>query len=394
MAVTSKVLPLEVYRRAPPTGGHRFRWKRTTGCRPPNLLVCFSLILSPLLILVGGFLGAGKTTLLLAAGSRLRSAGKRVGIIVNDQGGGLVDTQLAESAGFPTREIAGGCFCCRFSEFVKAAASFTSGETPEFIFAEPVGSCADLAATIFQPLRRYYGGLYRIAPYTVLVDPSRAVELQSPDADPLAAYLFRKQIAEADLVRFSKADQYQDFPRIPGADAQALSAQTGAGLAEWLDAVLTWDGAAGTHLLDIDYTRYAQAEASLGWLNRRGVFRPHAPRTLAAIAGPLVMELDRRLTEAEIPIAHLKVFAQSANGHVKTSICRNGEWPAVDGTLDAPPATRCTITINLRATGDPGTLSALLDRAILDLPGRFRIDHAESFRPSPPVPEHRFQEVV
>ncbi len=350
--------------------------------------------MSPLLILVGGFLGAGKTTLLLAAGSRLRSAGKRVGIIVNDQGGELVDTQLVESAGFPAREISGGCFCCRFSEFVKAAASFASGQTPEFIFAEPVGSCADLAATIFQPLRRNYSGVYRLAPYTVLVDPSRAVELQSPDADPLTAYLFRKQIAEADLVRFSKADRYRDFPPIPGVDAQPLSAQTGAGVAEWLDAVLSWDGAAGTHLLDIDYARYGEAEASLGWLNRRGVFRPRAPLTPAAIVGPLVIELDRRLTEAQIPIAHLKVFAQSANGHVKTSVCRNGERPAVAGTLDAPPATRCTVTINLRATGDPETLSALVDRAILDLPGHFRIDHAESFRPSPPVPEHRFQEIV
>ena len=332
--------------------------------------------------------------MLLAAGSRLRSTGKRVGIIVNDQGGELVDTQLAESAGFPTREIAGGCFCCRFSEFVRAAASFTSVQMPEFIFAEPVGSCADLAATIFQPLRRYYSGLFRLAPYTVLVDPSRAVQLQSPDADPLAAYLFRKQIAEADLVRFSKADQYQDFPPIPGVEARPISAQTGAGLAEWLKEVLSWDGTAGTHLLDIDYTRYAEAEASLGWLNRRGVFRPHAPLTPAAIVGPLVIELDRRLTEAEIPIGHLKVFAQSANGHMTTSICRNGERPALDGTLDAPPATRCTVTINLRGTGDPEKLCALVDRAILNLPGHFRVDYAECFRPSPPVPEHRFQEIV
>ena len=71
------------------------------------LVVCFSLILSPHLILVGGFLGAGKTTLLLAAGARLRAAGRRVGVILNDQGGELVDTRLAQAAGFAVEEITG-----------------------------------------------------------------------------------------------------------------------------------------------------------------------------------------------------------------------------------------------------------------------------------------------
>jgi len=349
---------------------------------------------SPHLILVGGFLGAGKTTLMLAAGARLRTAGKRVGIILNDQGGELVDTRLAESAGFPAREITGGCFCCRFSEFVRVAGSFTSSEAPEFILAEPVGSCTDLAATILQPIRRYHSDQYTLAPLTVVVDPARAEQLVGPHADPLAAYLFQKQITEADLVRFSKADLYTDFPRIPGVDARPISAQTGLGVAEWLDEVLSWGGATGAKLLDIDYARYAEAEASLGWLNQRGDLRLDRPLTPAAIVGPFVTRLDRLLTDSGIPIAHLKVFAQSANGHVKASVCRNGERPAVAGTLDAPPAARCTLTINLRAAGDPALLSTLVDQATNDLPGRFGVHHAEAFRPSPPVPEHRFQEAI
>ena len=351
-------------------------------------------MITPHLILVGGFLGAGKTTLLLAAGSRLRAAGKPVGIILNDQGAELVDTRLAESAGFAAREITGGCFCCRFSEFMRVAGSFTSVEAPEFILAEPVGSCTDLAATILQPLRRYYGDQYKVAPLTILVDPARAEQLLDSHADPLASYLFHKQIAEADLVRFSKTDLHTNFPRIPGIDARPLSAHTGLGVTEWLDEVLSWGGATGAKLLDIDYSRYAEAEASLGWLNRRGELRLNQPLTPAAVIGPFVTHLDRLLTDAGIPIAHLKVFAQSANGHVKAGICRNGDRPAVAGTLDAPPTARCTITINLRATGDPALLSTLVDQATSDLAGHFRIDHAEAFRPSPPVPEHRFQEAL
>ena len=342
---------------------------------------------------MGGFLGAGKTTLLLAAGARLRVAGKRVGIILNDQGGELVDTQLAESAGFPTREITGGCFCCRFSDFVRTAGSFQS-DAPNFLLAEPVGSCADLVATILQPIRRYYGDQFHLAPLTILVDPGRTEQLLSPEADPLAAYLFTKQIAEADLVRFSKADLHPNLPQIPGIDARPLSAQTGLGIAEWLDEVLSWEGAPGTRLLDIDYSRYAEAEASLGWLNWRGELRLDRPLTPAAVAGPLILALDKQLTGEAIPIAHLKIFARAANGHVKASICRNGEHPAVAGTLDAPPASGCTITINLRASGDPEALTAIADQACHQLPGRFRVDHAQAFRPSPPVPEHRLLEAI
>jgi hypothetical protein len=342
--------------------------------------------LSPHLILVGGFLGAGKTTLLLAAGARLRQAGRSVGVILNDQGDELVDTRTAEAEGFAAREITGGCFCCRFSEFLRAAESFTTTEAPEFIFAEPVGSCTDLSATILQPIKRFYGDRYKLAPLTVLVDPARAEELSGPDADPLVSYLFRKQIAEADLVRFSKADLQQKVP--------ALSARTGAGIGEWLDEVLSGEIAAGARLLDIDYARYAAAEAALGWLNWQGELRANRPLTPAAIVGPLVSRLDGLLTEQDISIAHLKVFARCGSGHLKASVCRNGEPPSISGALDAPPASRHALTINLRATGRPETLRAIVNRALGELPARIRVEHAEAFSPSPPTPEHRFEAVV
>jgi hypothetical protein len=350
--------------------------------------------LTPHLILVGGFLGAGKTTLLLAAGARLQAMGHTAGIILNDQGGELVDTRLMQAAGFMAQEITGGCFCCRFSEFIAAAERFTENGAPEFILAEPVGSCTDLSATILQPIKRYYGDRFQLAPLTVLVDPARAEEMQRPDADPSIAYLFRKQIAEADLVRFSKSDMHESFPSLAGVDARPLSARTGSGVGEWLDQVLSGQYTVGVRLLDIDYARYAEAEAALGWFNWQGELRPERPLTPAAIVGPLLASLNRLLTGATIAIAHLKVFAQSASGYVRAGICRNGDAPSIEGRLDTPPAARYTLTINLRAAGPPEALRAVVDRALRDLPGRFRVDHLEAFRPLAPMPEHRFEEVV
>ena len=74
-----------------------------------------------LIACVGGFLGAGKTTALAFAARELHARGLKVGIITNDQGSHLVDTEVMRSLGMPTEEISGGCFCCRFDELIHHA---------------------------------------------------------------------------------------------------------------------------------------------------------------------------------------------------------------------------------------------------------------------------------
>ena len=71
--------------------------------------------------------------------------------------------------------------------------------SPDVIFAEPVGSCTDISATTLQPLREL-NDQYRLAPFTVLVDPERAKEMLRPDAVLRnMKFLFEKQLGEADL---------------------------------------------------------------------------------------------------------------------------------------------------------------------------------------------------
>ncbi len=43
-----------------------------------------------------------------------------------------------------------------------------------------------------------------------------------PDADPEMAYLFRKQLQEADLVCWTKSDIPSDVPSIPGIEGRQL----------------------------------------------------------------------------------------------------------------------------------------------------------------------------
>src|SRR5262245_41707402 len=119
----------------------------------------------PQVVIVSGMLGAGKTTLIVESAKRLFRKRRRVGVITNDQGTGLIDTSLARVERIPVGEVSGGCFCCRFSDFLDAALTLRE-QGAEVIFGEPVGSCLDIAATVVRPLMRDEPHRFRVAPLT------------------------------------------------------------------------------------------------------------------------------------------------------------------------------------------------------------------------------------
>jgi CobW/HypB/UreG, nucleotide-binding domain len=340
----------------------------------------------PWIVLVGGFLGAGKTTLILAAAQELRKRGLRPAMIWNDQGKDLVDSHHATLTGAQSGEVTGGCFCCRLTQLVDAIDALKEF-APDVIFAEPVGSCTDLAATVLRPLLEY-SETYQLAPFTVLVDPSRANVMMGPDADPEMRYLFEKQWQEADLIGFTKSDLYPDYPHISGAAVRQLSAWSGQGVAAWLDEVLSHSLSIGSKALDVDYAQYARAEAALAWLNLRAVFAPVEKLSPAMLLGPFLDDLDAALTAENIPIAHLKGLVQAPTGWVKAAICANGQEPVVEGNLDASPATRLDLVLNLRAVGKPAKVRAIVERELSRREGLKEVE-TDCFSPAPPVPERR-----
>lgn len=348
---------------------------------------------APLLVFVGGFLGAGKTSLILRAAGVLRDRGVRAAVITNDQDRFLVDSRLAEAQDVRTGEVAGGCFCCRFSDLMEVADALAAWR-PDVIFAEPVGSCVDLSATILQPLKASYRDRFCLAPLTVLVDLEMAAEVYGGRAGPDVTFLFRNQLAEADLVCASKIDRGSACPPLPMPIDFRVSALTGEGVAEWLAEVLDSRRVVGAHLLEVDYNRYAEAEAALGWLNLHADLELDEPLSPALIVGPLLDDLDRRLTDGGIAIAHLKVFDQSPSGYVHATVCANGQEPTPAGDLLAAPEPRHELVVNLRALGDPDRLLAVVRQALEGVKGSIHERHARCFRPARPQPEHRFDRVL
>jgi hypothetical protein len=360
--------------------------------------------LRPIVVPVGGFLGAGKTTLILAAARRLSARGVKPAVILNDQGSDLVDTRLAEAGGVSAGQVTGACFCCRFSALIGALEALRT-YSPEVIFAEAVGSCTDISATVLQPLKLDYAGQFRLAPYTVVVDPRRPAEWTAPDAD--LRFLYEAQIAEADLIcinefwqakapapQASAVGQTLSSVKQVAAPVRYLSALTGAGVAEWLDEILAGEIQSGGGILDLDYERYARAEAALAWLNCRVAFRPATPLSPASVLGPLLDGLDAALAAAGLRVAHLKAMDNSPAGWLKASITRSGEEPMVEGMLDASPAAVHDLLLNARVAGEPAELRRIVEEQLARLPGSVVTRTFECFSPSPPRPERRLSYVV
>jgi hypothetical protein len=324
----------------------------------------------PIIALIGGFLGAGKTTLILAAAELIQRRGANVAVVLNDQGDDLVDTHLVQSHCVPADQVSGGCFCCRFPDLIEALDRIACCH-PEVIFAEAVGSCTDIVATTLRPLLRDYPDRFRVAPLTVVLHPA------APFADPNLQFLSANQQAEADLL-------VGWAPALPP-DARRVNATTGEGVAEWLDEILAGAGPVAAHALTLDYARYAEAEASLAWLNARVVAHATPAISPAMLVGPL---LDR--LAATVPnIVHLKLLAQCESGYLKAALTASHADPVVEGTLDASPARDHEILINVRALADPAELQAIIEREFARLPARLAWKHKQSFRPAAPVPYHK-----
>jgi len=118
-----------------------------------------------------------------------------------------VDSVYLQSLSLPTGEVANGWFCCRYNNLEEVVASLIISERPEIIFAESVGSCADLIATVAKPFAldnpkirivlSVFADAYLM--YSIMNGTSCFIE-------EAVQYIYRKQLEEADIIVVNKTD--------------------------------------------------------------------------------------------------------------------------------------------------------------------------------------------
>jgi G3E family GTPase len=357
--------------------------------------------------LVGGFLGSGKTTAIATAARMLVRRGRRVGIITNDQGRHLVDTAFLRALSLPVVEVTGGCFCCNFTEFEQVFARLTANSHPDVIFAEAVGTCADIVTTVLQPLLRL-GGKTQDATVSILVD-ARFLQLFLAGTplpfNPDITYIFEKQLEEAGVLVVNKKDLLTDSERkalltctrerFPAKTVLLQDGRDEKDIGNWLDSLVrpASQMPAG---LDLDYRRYGSGETRLAWNDLQVHLTSEKEIEWLPILEELMIAIKAQYSN-KLHIAHLKLLAETGGSVKKLSLTALDEAPREE------TATRLTdrearLTINLRAEGGAVDARRIVADALAEM-GRKRnvgveLLSGEAFQPKPPVPTESKKEAV
>jgi G3E family GTPase len=355
------------------------------------------------LIFTGGFLGAGKTTLLYEVTQLLNNRGLKVGVITNDQAPDLADTTLLEHGNMNIAEVSGSCFCCDFKGLRKAMEKVGKDFKTDVILAEPVGSCTDLSATLINPIQDMMKSEISVCPLTVLADPARLKDIIEGGTAGLhssAAYIYRKQLEESDIILITKTDLYtKDEIRFlseklgenfPECRIFKVSARTGEGMEEWLDYILSHEEA-GKHIVDIDYNRYAEGEAVLGWLNCSASLSGHAINW-DDFTKKLMQHMAGKFDRNHTPIGHVKMMVENGDTYISANL--TGRSETLTFRWEAGLGNEAEMIVNARVEMEPKELEVLFLESLKLICGnsiKYRINRIRSISPGYPKPTHRYK---
>ncbi|MCX6238630.1 MAG: hypothetical protein NTY07_13890 [Bacteroidia bacterium] len=352
--------------------------------------------------IIGGFLGSGKTTAITNASKLLILHGKKVAVVTNDQGKYLVDTSFIGSYDIPTAEVTNGCFCCNFNSLSDQVELLERIIKPDCIFAESVGSCTDLVATVLKPLQLLKKELFDELTFSVFVDSRLLIDyLQSkkmPFNDEIC-YIFTKQIEEADLLVISKIDL------LSAEDLEILQDLTNTRFARkilifqnslnprniqnWLTTLETLP-IRRRDSLDIDYQIYGKGEADLVWLDEEVNIHTE-DQSAFKVALLFIESMVEEIKQKQIPIGHLKFLLKGEEFSHKISFTSilDDNWKI---NLPSLMVGDVKIMVNSRIETSPEVARAIVRKGVNAI-SRSGVLVSESqeqaFQPGFPDPTHR-----
>ena len=329
--------------------------------------------------LVGGFLGSGKTTAIIQAARLLTKLGQRVGIITNEQGKHLVDTAFIRSGGLPALEVTGGCICCNLDDFEQRVEEIAKRYAPQIIFAESVGSCADLVATVIKPLSDFHKSSARPASLSVFADSRLLLRFLHGQELPFSEgviYIFEKQIEESGLVVVNKIDLLSEGDvhdvvhlaqaRYPEKQIRPQNSLDEGDVNGWLALIQSRTMALPALSLDLDYDVYAAGEGKFAWLDR-GIEMDFSGSDSGISVAALIGEIVSAFSVKDFHIAHLKFLVISQGQTVKINQTGMDDF-ILANELDKVyelKGSRISLLVNAMVEGDAALLEGQLNNIII-----------------------------
>lgn len=348
--------------------------------------------------LLSGFLGSGKTTAIRQACKELIAAGKKLCVITNDQGINIVDSRLFGYMQVPQKQVGNGCFCCNYDELDNKLKELTDAYQPDIIFAESVGTCTDIVATVMKPLIQFNAAQVSISTiadarllYMMAIGHKQVFE---DDVE----YILYKQLEEAEIIVLNKTDLLGDEELLhlkqhisdsyPTKKIICQNSLAPGGVNEWLNMLAEQkeEGKVSLRSLDINYDRYASGEAMLAYYD--GELEIQSENNDAEETGyELWSEIVTAVTETDFPVGHLKCWLNERKKISFTST--TSEQPEISFTAGK----KAKLLINARVQTSPAALENIILASIdlISTKRNCRIDAVErsSFSPGYPRPVHR-----
>jgi hypothetical protein len=225
---------------------------------------------------------------------------------------------------------------------------------------------------------------------------------QDAGFSPKAAYIFKKQLEEADFIILNRVDELEanqvnelseliarEYPNVP---LIRMSAKSGAGFESLLE-VLDQKGQFGRRILELDYDIYAAGEAELGWLNSSVQVTADAPFSLDALLIDVVERLRKSLAATSSEPAHLKAIGMW-EGYYGVANLISSDTPPNLSLASECETRKADVIVNARVAIDPQELEkqvqAAMRAACQDAKATAEFRQTQSFRPGRPVPTHRY----
>jgi G3E family GTPase len=276
---------------------------------------------------------------------------------------------------------------------------------PDALLGEPVGSCTDFVAAVANPIKINYQDAFRFAPFSILVDPERLREMLFDETETTfpeeVSYLFRKQLEEADIIVLNKIDLLPETEKerlmfalgdkFPEKIVMPVSAREGDGLETWIEALLSGAPGANTVLKQIDYDRYATAEAVLGWLNTAIRITAKEPFDSNAFARILAIDLQDAFRRRNGEIGHLKFVITSDGKAMWANVTHLAAEPTISGE-PLEKLSKGTLILNARVRLEPDELEKIVRESFARVFKKSGISHKieelQCFSPAYPEPPY------
>jgi G3E family GTPase len=347
--------------------------------------------------ILSGFLGSGKTTAIEQACYELEKKNIKAGIISNDQGIKLVDVAFFKSRNVSVRQVGNGCFCCNYNDLEREIQSLVETDHPDLIFAESVGSCTDIVATVIKPLLKYHKDA-RLS-FSTFTDARLLYKLLSGGPVPFdenLRYIYYKQLEEAGIIVINKIDlisstelkKVKQIMQKKYADKILLYQNSfdPACIDQWIKASDQYQNIHTLQSLEIDYDVYGAGEAQLAWLDQElEIYSVSDNAKQDAVE--LINRISAGIAERNWPIGHLKFML---DGETKISFTAIGESGR---PIDKKAAASARLLINARVQTEPDALAGLVSAIIEELETgsgcKIITQTISSFQPGYPKPMHR-----